>query len=220
VDSLRHNIRRKPLLIGLLITLLAGCGAQGTTGSGPTREEAREVSDFTRVEVDNGIGLTIQLGGAHVVEVQAQDNVLPLIATTVEDNTLRVHSSESFTTDAGVTVTVTMPALDGVAVAGGSRADIRDWAGEAVDIDLSGGAGLTAEGTARDVILAAAGGSRADLGGLAVETMMVELSGGSTAALNVSDQLSGTAGEGAVASVVGGAALDVQTSGGATVTSK
>ena len=72
-----------------------------------------------------------------------------------------------FTTDVGVTVTVTMPTLDGIAVAGGSRADIRDWDGEAVDIDLSGGAGLTADGTARDLILTAAGGSRADLGGLA-----------------------------------------------------
>ena len=40
--------------------------------------------------------------------------------------------------------------------------------------------------------------------------MKLELSGGSTADLNVSDELSGTAGGGAAASVTGGAALDVQ----------
>ena len=92
-------------------------------------------------------------------------------------------------------------------------------ASDHLDIVLSGGAGLAATGRATDVTLEASGGAQADLATLTVKTMSVKLSEGATAALSVSDQLTGTASGGAVAKVVGGAALNVQTSGGASVTS-
>ena len=90
MNSVRHNILGSAAASanlsssGSLSRCSRAAGFKPQRGSGPTRGEARDVSDFTRVEVDNGIGLIIQLGGTHAVEVQAQDNVLPLIATTVE----------------------------------------------------------------------------------------------------------------------------------------
>jgi hypothetical protein len=71
-----------------------------------------------------------------------------------------------------------------------------------------------------DVTLSSSGGARADLAALAAKTTSVDLSGGATAALNVSDRVTGSASGGAVATVVGGATVSVQTSGGARVTSE
>ncbi len=87
----------------------------------------------------NGIGLTVQVGGAQSVEVLAQENILPLITTTVEDGVLRIHSAESFTTATEVTVATSVSALDGISVGGGSQAQIEGLASEHLDIILSGG---------------------------------------------------------------------------------
>lgn len=198
--------------------MLAACGAPGISGSGPTQREVRSVDAFTRIEVGNGIGLTVHVGGAQAVEVVAQENILPLISTTVEDGVLRIDSSESFSTTAEVTVTTSVSALDGISISGGSQAEIEGLTGDHLDIALSGGAGLAATGRVTDVTLDANGGSRADLATLTATTMRVTLSEGATAALDVSGQLTGTASGGAVATVAGGAALNVQTSDGASVT--
>ena len=208
------------LVIGSLATGLVACGAPGVSGSGPTTSESRTVDPFTRVEVGNGIELTVQVGGAQAVDVVAQENILPLITTTVGAGILRIHSTESFTTTAEVTVAASVSALDGISASGGSQAQIEGLPNDHLDIDISEGAGLVATGRATDVTLVAGGGARADLAALSVERMSLELSGGASADLSVSDQLTGTASGGAIANVAGGAALNVATSGGASVTSK
>ena len=111
-----------------------------------------------------------------------------------------------------------MPALDGLSIGGGSQAQIDGVAADNLDIALSGGAGLAATGQATDVTLEASGGAQADLSRLDVKTMRVVLSEGATADVSVSDLLTGTASGGAAAKVAGAAILDVQTSGGASVT--
>jgi putative autotransporter adhesin-like protein len=203
--------------ISAVVSALVGCGPGGVTGSGPTKTEPRSVGSFTGVEVSNGIGLTLEVGGAQAVEVTAQENILPLITTTVEGGVLKIRGAESFTTSAGVSVTATVPALAGISVSGGSKTSIVGVAADRLDIDLSGGATLVATGSATDVTLVSTGGSRADLKALTANTMTVNLSGGSTATLNVSGQITGSASGGAAATVTGGATMGVQTSGGASV---
>jgi len=207
------------LTTGSFVALLVACGPSGTVGSGPTMSEVRSVDAFSRVEVGNGIGLTLQVGGPQAVEVSGQENILPLISTTVENGVLRIHSTDSFTTASEVTVAASVSALDGISVLGGSQAQIEGVTGDHLDISLSGGGQLAVTGSATEVTLDASGGAKADLATLTVQTMSVKLSGGATADLNVSDLLTGTASGGVAATVVGGAGLDVETSGGARVTS-
>jgi hypothetical protein len=192
----------------------------GVTGSGPTKVEQRTLESFSRVEVGNGIGLTVHIAEGQTVEVDAQQNILPLVTTKVESGVLKISSAQSFTTSTGVTVTATVPALDGISASGGSQAQIDGFDGDRLDVELSGGAGVAATGSATEVTVGSSGGARADLARLAVKTMKVNLSGGATAALNVSDRVTGSASGGAVATVAGGAALDVQVSGGSRVTSR
>ena len=190
----------------------------GVSGSGPTKTEVRNVAPFTRADVGNGISLALHIGGAQTVEVLAQENILALITTTVEGGVLTIRSAESFTTSTGVTVTVSVPELDALSVEGGSQARVDGITGDQLSFDVSGGAGLVATGRVKEITLTSHGGARADLVALTAETMSVNLSGGATAALNVSDEVTGVASGGAVATVVGGATVTVETSGGARVT--
>jgi len=219
---MRARARTSVEVLGILTLamVLAACAIDGVTGAGPTQRETRDLDAFTRVEVGNGIGLTLHVGGAQAVEVAAQENILALITTTVEGRVLKISGASSFTTATGVVVTVTVPAIEGLSATGGSEAQIDGLTGEPLDIDLAGGAGLVATGDATDVTLTSAGGSRADLAALLTHRMSVDLSGGATATLHVSDEVTGRASGGAVATVAGGADVKVETSGGGSVTGR
>jgi hypothetical protein len=209
-----------PVVVAATIVLagLAGCGSSGVTGDGPVQTETRKAVAFTRIEVSGGIGVTVRTGPTHALEVSAQENILPVIATDVEGDTLRIRSTESYSTSEGVEVAVTTPALVGISMSGGSQGRIEGLDAERLDIELSGGAGVTATGSATSVGLNMTGGSRASLENLMATTITLDLSGGATATVQASDRVTGSASGGSRASVLSDAQLDVEVSGGAEVT--
>jgi hypothetical protein len=202
----------------MVLAGLAGCGSSSVTGKGPVQTETRKADAFTRIEVSGGIGVTVRIDPTNALEVSAQENILPIIATDVEGDTLRIRSTESYSTSEGVEVAVATPALVGIWMSGGSQGRIEGLDAERLDIELSGGAGVTATGTATSVALNMTGGSRASLENLTATTITLDLSGGATATVQASDRVSGSASGGSRASVLGDAQLNVEVSGGGEVT--
>lgn len=202
----------------MMLAGLVGCGSSRVTGEGPVQSETRKADAFTRIEVSGGIGVRVRMGPTHAIEVSAQENILPVIATDVEGDTLRIRSTESYNTSEGVEVAVATPALVGISMSGGSHGRIEGLDAERLDIELSGGAGVTATGTATSVALNMTGGSRASLENLTATTITLDLSGGATATVHASNRVSGSASGGSRASVLGDAQLNVEVSGGGEVT--
>ncbi len=218
------GLRRQPSVavafaaIFLLVATLSACGLVGRQGEGPVTIESRQVTGFTRVDASNGIGVTVRIGETTSVEVSAQANILPIIATELVGNTLTIRSTEAFSGSSGVGVTVVMPAIAGITLSGGSQGVIEGIDAERFEIALDGGAALTATGTATAITLRCSGGSRANLDGLVAETVKVQASGGANATVRASVEVAGSAEGGAHVTVLGDAILNVETSGGASVT--
>ncbi len=206
---------RRGLLGALLVlpVLLAAC----IQGQGPVTNETRDPGPFTRLEVGSGILVVLTIGPAGPLQVSAQANVLPAVATVVSGNTLKVGASDDFTSSQPVTVTVSTPSLEAISMSGGAQAQVSQLQADALELDVKGGAHLTASGSASSVTLTADGGSIADLGDLAAATVSVKLAGGATATASATGQVSGTASGGAHLAVRGDPVLDVQSSGGAEV---
>jgi hypothetical protein len=59
--------------------------------------------------VGAGRGVTVRMGPATSLEVRAQENNLPIIATGVEGDTRRIRSTRSYTASEGVEATVVTP---------------------------------------------------------------------------------------------------------------
>jgi hypothetical protein len=206
------------VVASMVLAGLAGCGSSGVTGDGPVQTETRKADAFTQIEVSGGISVTARIGSSYALEVSAQENILPFIAIDVEGDTLRIRSTESYSTSEGVEVAVTTPALVGISMSGGSQGRIEGLDAERLDIELNGGAAVTATGTATSLALNMTGGSRASLENLAATTITLDLSGGTTATVQASDRVSGSASGGSRVSVLGDAQLNVEVSGGADVT--
>lgn len=89
------------LTLGVLLgTLaLAACGGSNTAtaikGSGIVRSETREVHNFSQIAL-SGVGTVIvQQGNAEGLRIEAEDNILPLISSTVSDARLTIGVRDS-----------------------------------------------------------------------------------------------------------------------------
>jgi hypothetical protein len=202
--------------------LLAACSANGgllgTRGEGSVKSETRQSATFTHIDVTGGVTVAVRIGPAQPLVVRAQENLLPLIATEVAGDTLRIHSTRAYTTSETVEITIFTAALDGIKMSGGSHGQIDGLAVGQFDVDLSGGAVVSATGTASSVGLDLSGGSRAEFADLAAKTVRVDLSGGSNATVQASEQVNGSASGGAQANVLGKATINVSTTGGSSAT--
>lgn len=192
---------------------LAGC----IQGQGAVTSETREVAAFTRIEATAGIRVVIHIGPAEAIEVSAQQNLLPAIATQVGGGTLRIEARDDFTTVEPVTVTVVIPALDGITLSGGSQAEIEGLDAQSLELSIRGGAQVTAAGSVDSVALDADGGTTARLEELSVRVATVSMQGGATAIMTASDEVTGTAAGGSRLTVLGDAVVSVEASGGSEV---
>jgi hypothetical protein len=201
----------------VLAAITAGCGLFRVTGEGPIQSENRRADAFSRIEVSAGIGVTVRMGPARSLEVRAQENILPIIATDVEGGTLRIRSTRSYSASEGVEVTVVTPMIAGISMSGGSQGHIEGLETGSLDTNLDGGARLTVTGVASSLALDASGGSRAELGNLSANTITLEVSGGSTATVQASDEVSGSASGESRVTVLGEPEVSVDVSSGARV---
>lgn len=197
----------------VLVGVLAGC----VQGQGPVTSETREVGAFSRIEASAGIRVVVHIGPSSAVEVTAQENLLPVISTNRRGDTLNIEASEDFTTLEPVIVTVVVPTMDGISLSGGSQAVIDGLDADSLELQIRGGAQVTAAGSVGSVTLDADGGATASLDDLSVRVATVSMDGRATATLTASDEVAGTAAGGSRLTVLGDAVLSVEESGGSEV---
>jgi Putative auto-transporter adhesin, head GIN domain len=230
---------RTSLAAAATAVLLGSACFAGVRGSGRLRSESRDVPDFDAVAVGAGIRATIDIGPRKPVRIEADDDLLPIIQTTVRDGVLTVgfESHESISSAHEIRVSIQTPELHGVMASGGAYVRAQLTRGEAAELDASGGGEVHVRGVdAQELRVAGSGGGvieaegRADkakieisggtqvLGAdLAVRNVHIHGSGGSEANLRVSGKVRGALTGGAELHVKGNATSHVSTSGGASV---
>lgn len=212
----------------------------GVEGSGRIKEEARQVGEFTGVEVGGPVEAEVKIGPARKVTLIADDNLLPMVKTKVKDGVLRTELTGSVRPTRGIKLIVVTPKLDRVGASGGSsmRAQVAasksfkvsgsgganlDVAGidaETLRVDLSGGVDAKLQGKAKSATYDLSGGVDFTAADLAVENAELDASGGVDAALTATNEVTGSASGGVSIKVKGRPAVKVSTSGGSSVISE
>lgn len=209
-----------------LAPVLAGCGpldpvaseVSPVVGEGDVQTEARDLATFSRISVGAGMKVIVGVGDESEVVVRAQSNLLPLIRTDVVDGQLIVTiPSPGVTATQPISLSVRVPELTSVALSGGAEGFLEHTGGP-LNLDVSGGAIMTAIGTTPDLTLSAVAGGRAMLGELTAANATIDMNDGSTAELTVTGALDGVAGGGSsVVLTAKPASVNVATISGATV---
>jgi hypothetical protein len=206
------TLSRSPVLRSLLLACaLAGAaapasaglwpfGGEQVEGSGSVKRQARQVQHFTGVAMEMPGKLELRMGSTEGVTVEADDNLLPLIETVVEDGVLRVRPSKrnlSLRTrnlrivvnareierlSLGGSGSIEADALRSprlhVDLGGSGKISVRGIESDTVSISLGGSGGFQADGgTARKVSVSIGGSGNVDLGKVQADNVSVSVGG-------------------------------------------
>lgn len=194
---LPHHVRLLcsllPLLAGVFI--VSGCaiggGATTVRGSGHVKTERRTVAAFDQVAF-SGVGqLTITQTGKESLTVEADDNLLPLLTSSVSGGTLQLGVKENTELQAATTLkfTVTVKALKGISLSGAGNAQVDALTTPALTVTLSGAGHLAVTGRADRQEVSLSGVGSYDGSQFSTKTAKVIISGTGNAIVQVSGTL-------------------------------
>lgn len=135
---------RRLLLAACTATLAIGVQAASTAGSGQVASETRAVAGFDRIATRGSIDLVVRQAQREAIEVKADDNLLALVETTVEQRgdtrtlTIGLRRGESVRTRHDIVVTVDVVSLKSIAAAGSGDVLLEALKTPALSISLSG----------------------------------------------------------------------------------
>lgn len=215
-------------LVTLLIALLfSSCrfdgNWQGIDGNGNVKTEQRNIKDaFTKIVAKRGVEVILEQSNTTNVEVEADENLLNHILTSVENGTLIITTDENINNYDALTVKVKMPVLETVEASSGasvtnkntltgSKLAVTSSSGSEVEInaeydnltaDASSGSNQTLTGKALTFTATSSSGSNVNAESLLANNITANASSGSS--LEVKPLLSLTA------SASSGASIDYQ----------
>ncbi len=156
-------------------------------GSGKVKTESRPASGFDGVSVCCGMRLSLTQGQQESLEIEAEDNILPEIVSTVEGGILTIRFKDrtggtQITTTKLILVRVGAVKIHSLEVSGGGSAEAGALDTDQLAIDLSGGSRAQL-GTLKSSSLKAdiSGGGKLIAQDLQVAQLTLDLSGGSAA---------------------------------------
>jgi hypothetical protein len=191
------------LFVSVACGLTPNFGFPTIEGSGKIVTENREVSGFTRVDVCCGMELYLTQGDSESLEIEADDNFMEEIITTVVGNRLEIKYQRTkninYRPSQPVKLYLTMADVRGVSLSGGGYFEVETLESDGFDLDMSGGSDAwIATLTTGDINVDISGGGNLEAGFVEGDQVNMDFSGGSDAQI---EKLSA-------------ASLDVETSGG------
>jgi hypothetical protein len=169
-----HRISPLVVVLTTAAALSAGCM---TRGSGTERRESRQAEAFTEIDVGGIFDVRVQVGPETSVEIVGDDNIVPLVETTVSGGRLHLETSESISPDLDLVVNITTPDLRALRTSGSCDVNVRGLSGDEFELDASGVADITLAGVVQRLDLELSGAGRVDALGLTAQSVKVDMSG-------------------------------------------
>ena len=157
-----YCLRRRALIaLGALSFIAAPAFAETVRGNGVTKTETRAVEGFTSIALGIGADVEVHLGNTEGLTIQADENLLPLIETTVRNGSLQIrpvreHLSLS---SRDIRIVVQAKAIDGLAIGGSGSIKADALRTAKLKLDIGGSGSLDIQRLDADRVEIAIGGS-------------------------------------------------------------
>ncbi len=191
---------RRTFALVLLASLFAGCnvstkfgGGDQVVGSGARKTERRDVGDFDRLVVEGADRVEVTCGGPRSLEVEADDNLLPLIRTDVDGGRLRIHSdNRGMRTETMPRVRISVENLSEVSIPGASDFSLEALDNDAFKLNVEGASKFRASGDTSKLDITLNGAGLVDARELRAEHVNVVNNGAGAVTVRASDSLDAT----------------------------
>jgi hypothetical protein len=202
----------------MTVPALAGDWSWGRSeqvqGNGNIKRQVRDVRNFSGLAFSLPGQVEIRSGNTEGITIEADDNLLPLIETVVEDGTLKIRNKNRVHIQTrNLKIVVQARELDRLALGGSGTIDadrvtgsrvtfdiggagnirVRKAEGQSINVNLGGSGDLKVdEGSARSLSASIGGSGKIDMAHVRLETASVTVAGSGDATLWVRDSLSMT----------------------------
>ena len=106
------------LLSGCIIAVPYGCGMEKIQGSGNVETQVREVEEFTRIHLKGTGRIFLSQGHIRKISITTDDNILPIIKTIVNNNTLNISHESISLKPTTLEYNLSVPIINGVTISG------------------------------------------------------------------------------------------------------
>jgi Putative auto-transporter adhesin, head GIN domain len=150
-------------------------------GSGNVQTETRTVRNFSKVELRDQGTLVIEQGATEALTIEAEDNLLPLLTSTVDNGTLVLDEQDNtiLRPKKEIRYRLSVKDLREIQVSGSGNVEVAKLQADQLVLDISGSGNLTiGQLTASSLTVDLSGSGDADIAGT-VTDQQVEISGSS-----------------------------------------
>lgn len=185
-------------ITGLVVAGIAASVFYGVAGSAHDEDdrrrttEERDLSGFTKIEVQGAIELELTAGSDYSVSIEARQDRIGDIITEIDGDTLIIDMEDDrrgWWDNVHVEVVITMPTLEELEVLGAVEGELHDIDSEELTIDVRGAADVEVEGTCGTLTLDVRGAGDIDADRLECSDVVVDVKGAGSASVYASDSI-------------------------------
>jgi hypothetical protein len=179
------------IAISLLATAfaLAGCfRGGGIKGDGVMKTEDRPVSDFMKIAVAGGYEVQWS-AGKPALRISGDQNLLPLVRSAVNGDTLTIDSTENLRSSKRITIVLSSASLAEVQTTGAINFKATQASGTALKLVSTGASEITVDGSVASLEANLTGASTLHADELQARDATLTLVGASTADIAVAEAL-------------------------------
>ncbi|MBI5432129.1 MAG: DUF2807 domain-containing protein [Planctomycetes bacterium] len=165
-------------LCGACVVSLGDDWGADVVGSGVAATETRTIGEFKRIHVHGSTDVVAELGDHTSLELTADDNLLALIVTRIENDTLVIEMKEgSYASHVPQVARIVSPTLEGFALDGSGDGRFSKLAGARFAIGIAGSGDVVCDGAVDALTIAIAGSGDVNTSALAAKRVDVDIAG-------------------------------------------
>ena len=155
---------KKIVLLLILISLAAGCHRlhDEIAGSGKLAKQKRDVASFKSIATEGAFAIQIVCQKPASIEIEGDDNVLPLVSTEVSNNVLHIRNLRGYSVSEPITIKISAPDLEGISASGAGTIEVSGLKNEKFGIDASGAPAINAAGETGALTVDVSGAAKVD----------------------------------------------------------
>ena len=148
-------------------------------GNGVAARDQRAIGTLPALSVSGSLPVEVRVGPAPSLVVEADSNLLPLIRTETQGDTLRIYSEKSLRSKTPLRIVYTTPRLAEVHASGATRVEVSELNGAPLDVRKSGSSEVRLSGKVGNLNARSSGSGLLDASRLQSDGIDATLSGSS-----------------------------------------
>lgn len=182
---------KRIIVLMALLVFVSGCHRihDEIPGSGKRQTQKREAGSFNSISTEGAFDLEIVCQKPQSLEIEGDDNLLPLITTDVSNNVLHIRSLRSYSSSKPVILKISLPDLTGISAKGAGKIEVSGIKNEKFEIDANGAPTIRVAGETRSLDIEANGAGKIDTRKLRAARVVVESNGVSGVEIYAGEQL-------------------------------